>query len=88
MEFEVKRKVKKEVEETVVVDLQKYYSLRVIRDMGSDKKCVYEEEFIGYIPDEQDIAEAIMKTKDKYNTNVKLFVSINENYRFVEKEWQ
>lgn len=86
MEFEVKRKVKKEVEETVVVDLEKYYSLRVIRDMGSDKKCVYEEEFIDCIPNEQAIAEAIIKTKDKYNTNVKLFVSINENYRFIEKE--
>lgn len=85
MEFELKRKVKKEVEETVVMELQKYYVVRVIKDCG-DKSCVHEVYYIDSIPNEQRIAQAIFEAREKYKANVKLFATVAENFRLVEKE--
>lgn len=84
MEFELKRKVKKEVEETVVMEFQKYWVVRIIKDCG-DKSCVYEEDF-NCKPNDVAIANVLLKAKDKYKANVKLFATVEENYRFVEKE--
>lgn len=85
MEFEVKRKVKKEVEETFIVEMQKFFLLRIIKeDNTGNKNCVYEEEFIN-IPDKQTIATVIISIKEQYKPNTKLFASLIENYRLIEK---
>ncbi len=85
MEFELKRKVKREVEETVVMELQKYWVVRVIKGWA-DKSCVHEVEYVDCIPNEQGIAQAIFEAKEKYKGDVKLFATVAENFRFVEKE--
>jgi len=78
MEIEIKRKVKKEVEETVIIELKKYWVVRVISDQGS-KSCIAEKEF-HYVPEEQEIAD----TLEPY-INRKCFATVVENYRFVER---
>lgn len=80
MEIEVKRKVKKEVEEIVPMTLETYYVARVIRCGGYDNKtCIFEKEF-NHKPDEQEIADVLVDYMTK-----KVFVTVNENYRLIEK---
>ena len=79
MELEVKRKVKKEVEETYKVKFQTYWVVRVIRIGGyNNKECIYEKEFL-HEPSEQEIADVISEHMTK-----QVFASVNKNYRFVE----
>ena len=79
MEFEVKRKVKKEVEETFTVELEKYWVIRIIQGVAS-KTCIKEIEY-NYEPSEQEIADALVEFGNK-----KVFASVNENYRLKAKE--
>ena len=72
--MEIKRKVKKEVEETVEVELKKYWVVRIIRGVNS-KTCIGEKEF-DYIPNEQEIAEVLLPHYGKA-----CFVTVNENYK-------
>ena len=78
MEIEIKRKVKKEVEETITLELRKYWVVRVISD-GNSKSCIAEKEF-HYVPAEQEIAEVLTPY-----INRKCFATVVENYRFVER---
>lgn len=77
MKIEVKRKVKKEVEETVTVELEKYYVVRVIQGVDN-KRCVKEIEYI-YEPSEQEIADALIPFGNK-----KVFATVECNYRLKE----
>lgn len=81
--IEVKRKVKKEVEETITMDLKPYWVIRVIR-VGSynNKECIAEVE-CAYEPDEQEIADALIDYSNK-----KVFASVGKNYRLVEVKEQ
>lgn len=79
MEFEVKRTVKKEVEETIVVELEKYWVIRIIKGVQS-KTCAREIEYI-YEPSEQEIADALID----YG-NQKVFATVETNYRLVERK--
>ena len=79
MEFEVKRKVKKEVEETFTVELEKYWVIRIIQGVTS-KTCIKEIEYI-YEPSEQEIADSLIEYGNK-----KVFATVNENYRLRTKE--
>lgn len=79
MELEVKRKVRKEVEETYKVEFQTYWVVRVIRIGGyNNKECIDEKEFL-HEPSEQEIANVLSEHITK-----KVFASVNKNYRFVE----
>lgn len=78
MEIEIKRKVKKEVEETVTVELKKYWVVRVIA-CGCGKSCIDEKEF-DYIPAEQEIADVLAPYMKR-----PVFATVEENYRFEEK---
>lgn len=78
MEIEIKRKVKKEVEETVIVELRKYWVVRVIQG-ECGKSCIAEKEF-DYIPSEQEIADTIAPYIKR-----KCFATVVDNYRFVER---
>lgn len=78
MEFEVKRKVKKEVEETYVVRLEEDWVIRIVgEEFGS--KCVKEEYEYPYAPDEQDIAEKL----SLFNNEV--FAVVDHRYKLVER---
>ena len=74
--MEIKRVVKKEVEETVEVELKKYWVVRIIEGVRS-KNCIHEKEF-DYIPNEQEIAEVLLPY---YGRNC--FATVNENYKIV-----
>ena len=76
MKFEVKRVVKKTVEETVEVELRKYWVVRIIQGVNS-KSCIEEKEF-DYIPSEQEIAEVLYPHYGKI-----CFATVNENYKLV-----
>ena len=78
MEIEIKRKVKKEVEETVIVELRKYWVVRVIQD-ECGKSCIAEKEY-DYIPAEQEIADTLAPYIKR-----KCFATVSDNYRFVER---
>ena len=72
--MEIKRKVKKEVEETVEVELKKYWVVRIIHGANS-KTCVEEKEF-DYMPYEQEIAEVLLPYYGR-----PCFATVNENYK-------
>lgn len=77
--IEVKRKVKKEVEETVTMDLIPFWVVRVIRVDGyNNKECIGEKEF-RYEPRAQEIAEVLEPFISK-----KVFASVVKNYRLEE----
>ena len=78
MEIEIKRKVKKVVEETVIVELRKYWVVRVIQS-ECGKSCIAEKEF-DYIPSEQEIADTLAPYIKR-----KCFATVVDNYRFVER---
>lgn len=79
MAIEVKRKVKREVEETYTVEFQTYWVVRIIRVGGyNNKECIAEKEF-EYEPSEQEIADILVDFLNK-----KVFASVNKNYRLVE----
>lgn len=79
--IEVKRKVKKEVEETVTMDLKPYWVIRIIRVGNYNKKeCIAEVECMNE-PTEQEIADALIEYNNKY-----VFASVVKNYRLVEVE--
>ena len=77
MKMEIKRKVKKEVEETVEVELKKYWVVRIIRGVNS-KTCIGEKEF-DYIPNEQEIAEVLFPYYGVHGRTC--FATVNENYK-------
>ena len=74
--MEIKRKVKKEVEETIEVELKKYWVVRIIHGVNS-KTCVEEKEF-DYIPNDQEIAEVLLPYYGR-----PCFATVNENYKMV-----
>ena len=76
MKIEIKRTVKKEVEETVEVELKKYWVVRIIEGDRS-KNCVHEKEF-DYIPNKQEIAEVLLPYYGRT-----CFATVNENYKMV-----
>lgn len=81
MEIEIKRKVKKEVEVTVKMELVPFWNVRIIRPNGiRTYTCAYEQEFI-YEPNEQEIASVL--NEHSHFTNE--FASVCKNYRLVEK---
>ena len=77
MKIEVKKTVTKKVEETVELNLVKYWVIRVIQGVES-KKCVAEREF-GFKPEEQEVASVLAEFGNK-----KVFATIEENYRLEE----
>lgn len=80
MEIEIKRKVKKEIEETVTLEMETYWVVRIIRVGGyNNKECIAETEFLDE-PDEQEIADCLASHLTK-----KVFASVQKNYRFKEK---
>ena len=76
MKMEIKRTVKKEVEETVEVELKNYWVVRIIHGVNS-KTCVEEKKF-DWIPNEQEIAEVLLPYYGK-----PYFASLVENYKLV-----
>jgi transcriptional regulator with XRE-family HTH domain len=62
------------VEETVGVNLQKYWVVQVIHGVKS-KSCIHEKEF-DHVPSGEEIAEVLMRYQGK-----NYFVTVNENYR-------
>jgi len=77
MEMEFKRKVKKEVEETVRVELRKFWIVRVISDTAA-KSYITEKEF-DYIPLPAEIAQVMSPY-----FNRKCFAVVETRYTFVE----
>lgn len=77
MEMEFKRIVKKEVEETVRLELRKFWLVRVISDTAA-KSCITEKEF-HYVPEEQEIADTLAPY-----INRKCFAVVETRYTFVE----
>lgn len=79
MQIEIKRKVKKEVEETVSMELKPFWMVRVIRiGACNNKECIFERDF-PHEPNEQEIADTLFNYVAK-NT----FASVVKNYRLVE----
>lgn len=52
-----------EVVEKKVIGIDRYYSIRGIKDTG-DKKTVVKEQLFSYRPDEQDIAQFLYDNKE------------------------
>lgn len=78
--IELKRKVKKEVEETYKVELVAYWTVRVLRPNGNRTHfCIYEESF-AFEPKEEEIASILLN----HATREDEYVSIYENYKLVE----
>ena len=82
--IEVKRKVKKEVEETVTMDLIPFWMVRIVRigEYTNAKVVIAEKEF-SYEPNEQEIADLLIDYNNKY-----CFASVIKNYRLEEVEEQ
>ena len=83
MKIEVKRKVKKEVEETVTMELKSYWVVRVVRIGAYDNKEVIAEVEYPYEPKEQEISNALIEYENK-----KVFASVIKNYKFFELKEQ
>lgn len=79
--IKVRRKVKKEVEETVTMDLIPFWVVRVVRIGEYNNKEVIEEVEYQYEPTEQEIADALIDYINK-----KVFASVIKNYRLEEVE--
>lgn len=80
MEIEIKRKVKKEIEETVKMELKPFWNVRIIRPNGTNTYlCAYEQVF-NYEPTEQEIASVLNEHSHFSNE----FASVCKNYRLVE----
>lgn len=78
--IELKRKVKKEVEETYTVELKEEWCVRILKPNGNRTYyCSYEEIF-AYEPKEQEIASILVE----HQSNSKEFASVVKNYRLVE----
>lgn len=77
MKLEIKRTVKKEVEETVELELKRFWVVRIIQGESS-KKCIFEKEF-KHIPKEKEVAECLLPYYGK-----SCFATIEENYRLVD----
>ena len=77
MKIELKRTVKKEVEETVELELKKFWCVRIIHGVTSTT-CVEEKNF-DYIPNEQEITEVLLPYYGK-----KCFATVCENYKLVD----
>lgn len=79
MVIEVKRKVKKEIEETVSMVFHPFWVVRIVRiGAYNNKEVIAEKEFL-HEPDEQEIADALIDYNHK-----KVFASVIKNYRFYE----
>lgn len=76
MEMEIKRIVTKEVEETVTVELKKYWVIRIIQGVTS-YKCIEEIE-LEVEPNEQEIASVLAEYGNR-----KVFASVEVKYRLV-----
>lgn len=79
MKVEVKRTVKKEVEEVVEMKLHPYWTVRVVRIGNYNNKEVIFEKFFDNEPEEQDIADCLIGFSTK-----KCFASVVKNYMLVE----
>ncbi len=80
MQIEIKKKVIKEIEETVALQLVPYWVVRVIRtDVYNNKECIAENEF-AYIPGEQEIGDTLAE-----HIGENVFASVVKNYRFKEE---
>lgn len=78
--IELKRKVKKEVEETYRVELKQTWCVRILRPNGNRTYySAYEQEFM-YEPSEQEIASILVE----HNKGKEHFASVVKNYRLVE----
>lgn len=77
--IEVKRKVKKEVEETITMDLIPFWVIRVVKAGSCNYKEVIAEKECISEPTEQEIADTLID----YN-NKKVFASVVKNYRLEE----
>lgn len=76
--IEVKRKVKKEVEEVVKMELEKTWCINIVHGFSS-LSVVKRFEF-NYEPQEQEIADALAEYAGKAN----YFASVVERYDLVE----
>lgn len=76
MKVEMKRTVKKEVEEIVELELKKFWVVRIIQGEHS-KKCIFEKEF-KHSPNYEEIAECLLPYYEK-----SCFATVEENYRLV-----
>lgn len=80
MKVDVKRTVKKEVEIVETMTLKAYWVVRVIKDKGTLKECIFEKAF-DYEPGGQEIASVLVNYLGK-----PVFVSVNKNYVLVKEE--
>lgn len=79
--IELKRKVKKEIEETYEVELVPFWNVRILTPNGNRTYfCRYEEKF-SYEPKEQEIASVLAEHSVKG-----AFASVCKNYELVEKD--
>lgn len=80
--IEIKRKVKKEVEEIVKVDLKFSWCVRILRPNGNRTYyATYEQEF-DYEPSNDEIAQILVEHRTQRNE----FASVVKNYRLIEVE--
>lgn len=80
--IELKRKVKKTVEETYQVELKTVWNVRVLRPNGNRTYyCSYEQEF-SHEPSEEEIANILAE----YGILQNQFVSVCKNYKLAEIE--
>lgn len=78
--IELKRTVKKTVEEKYIAELKTSWNVRLLRPNGNRTYYVlYEQEFM-YEPSEQEIASIIAEHSNYRNE----FASVVKNYRLVE----
>lgn len=77
--IEIKRKVKKEVEETVTMDLIPYWVIRIVKVGAYNNKEVVGEVECQHEPTEQEIADVLVG-----HINEDVFASVVKNYRLVE----
>lgn len=77
MEMEFKRKVKKEVEETVRFELIKCWTVRIISD-GNSKNCIAEKDY-DYMPSPFEIGKVLSDYVAR-----KCFATVEIKYRLVE----
>lgn len=80
MKVDVKRTVKKEVEIVETMTLKAYWVVRVIKDTGKLKECIFEKAFDNE-PGGQEIASVLVNYLGK-----PVFVSVNKNYVLVKEE--
>ncbi len=80
--IEIKRVVKKEIEETIAMELKPFWVVRILRPKATRTHDVMYEEKFDHEPSEHEIA-SVLAEHQKHSQE---FAGVFKNYRLVEVE--